>query len=526
MAERFELELHSKQAEHSHPRYEVGHFFGVLYRHKWKVIAVFTTVVVSATLFTVFSKRVYRAEGKLFVRLGRENSTLDPTATLGQASAIVSSPTRENEINSLAELLRSQGLIEHVVDEVGPNAILGNSSNDWPSPLEQLKSLLRQMDILPELTDRDQAIIKFEKNLKVEVVAKSNVIVLTYEGSSRKTAQLALNTLIDLYLKQHGELNRTRGALEFLTEQTNRLRSSLARSEEELRDAKNAAKIASLEGRSDMLMKEWEQLQSGLNDAIVAVAASEAEVQGLKTELDSLPATEVSSEMTGVGDQGTDLMRGQFYSVQLKEHELAAKYTDSYPELIAVRAESAAAKNTLDREERTRNQVTVAPSKAHEETHIAIVRERPVLESLRAKVKMCQDQLADVERQVQSFNTNELRLRSLEREIGIQDSEYRKYSENLEQERIDEALEAQRISNISVAQSATCAPKPVRPQPMLYLLAGLALGLFGGIGTAFMAEFLDGSLKTAKELEATLGLPNLASIPRLSPKQMAFTLRN
>ena len=95
-----------------------------LFRHKRKAIAFFLAVMTLVTLLTIFSPRVYRSEGTLFVRLGRENMTLDPTVTLGQEPTVAMSQSRENEINSVAEILQSRQLIEKVVDLITGNFYL------------------------------------------------------------------------------------------------------------------------------------------------------------------------------------------------------------------------------------------------------------------------------------------------------------------------------------------------------------------------------------------------------------------
>lgn len=74
---------------------------------------------------TVYTPRTYRSQTKLFLRLGRENATLDATATLGQNPVVALPPTRDNEINSVLEILKSRVLLEKVADRVGPAVILG-----------------------------------------------------------------------------------------------------------------------------------------------------------------------------------------------------------------------------------------------------------------------------------------------------------------------------------------------------------------------------------------------------------------
>ncbi len=79
-----------------------------LFRHKRKAVFLFVAVVTAVALFTFLCPKEYRSEGLLFVRIGRENATLDPTATLGQSATITVPQSRENEINSVVEILQSR----------------------------------------------------------------------------------------------------------------------------------------------------------------------------------------------------------------------------------------------------------------------------------------------------------------------------------------------------------------------------------------------------------------------------------
>src|SRR5258708_17214696 len=105
---------------------------------------VFGAVLFLVVVFILLSSRAYRSTAKLFVRLGRENVTLDPTATFGQTPVVAVPPTRENEINSVVEILRTRALLEEVVDRVGPAAILGEGDllppRKQPPPREDRES--------------------------------------------------------------------------------------------------------------------------------------------------------------------------------------------------------------------------------------------------------------------------------------------------------------------------------------------------------------------------------------------------
>jgi len=98
--------------------------FQALVRHRRKSAWFFTTVVAATVLITLLWPKEYRSTGKLFVRLGRENATLDATATLGENPIVAVPMSRENEINSVVEILQSRALLEKVVDALGPAFVL------------------------------------------------------------------------------------------------------------------------------------------------------------------------------------------------------------------------------------------------------------------------------------------------------------------------------------------------------------------------------------------------------------------
>ena len=95
-----------------------------------------------------------------------------------------------------------------------------------------------------------------------------------------------------------------------------------------------------------------------------------------------------------------------------------------------------------------------------------------------------------------------------------------RYSANLEQATIDQRLEVQRISNISVAQPASYEPRPIRPRTTWNLLLALCAGVLGGLALPLALEQLDRSVRTPEDVEKNLDLPTLGVIPRLNPRQL------
>jgi len=488
-----------------------------LFRHKRKAIAFFLAVMTLVTLLTIFSPRVYRSDGTLFVRLGRENMTLDPTVTLGQEPTVAMSQSRENEINSVVEILQSRQLIEKVVDQLGTAAVLGKNKR----PSKKHAKAASQSTV-----ERDKAVTALSKNLRVWPVRKSSVIQLIYEGRSPELSQKILATLIDAYLDQHVRLNRPPGTHKFLAEQTQRLRTELTERENQLRDLKGTTGLVSPEGQRKILVERIGRIEDELSLAAADVASFEAEVGSVRTKLSGMSATRINSHITGLADEGTDGIRGQLYTLQIKEQEAVAKYTEEHPKMKEIRRQVAEAKALLANEKYSRTHVTTGPNQVYEQGQLKLLAEEPKLSSLRAKANVLTGQLLAANNALQTLNQNELRIVKLQREIQLLDASYRKYSVNLEQARIDQALEIERLSNIDVVQPATYNVKPVRPRKRVNLALGFVVAVLGAVGLALLLEYRDHSLRSPEDIEHSLRVPTLVSIPRMRSEQLVLNGRN
>lgn len=79
-----------------------------------------------------------------------------------------------------------------------------------------------------------------------------------------------------------------------------------------------------------------------------------------------------------------------------------------------------------------------------------------------------------------------------------------------------EELKAQHIMRNELPEVFEKAVEPLYPtKRKLTLMLGAALGVFLGLGSAFFREFLDNSMHTAEDVERSIDLPVLGSIPRL-----------
>jgi polysaccharide biosynthesis protein PslE len=504
---------------------QLRNFLRVPWRHRGKVAAFFLTVFCATALVNLLMHRTYRSEGELLLRLGRENMLLDPTATVASTPILTVQQSRENELNSVIEILRSPALLTKVVNAIGADAVLDRTS--WHSTESQLSDSVRLRPATAADTDLSatdsasteeqlssdaqsmDAVRRLSKSLNVEAVRKSNVVQITYDARDPALAQAVVDRLIRYFLEDYIRLNRTPGGQEFLSQQTDTIRQRLRMKEDELRNLKDSTELAEPEGRRTIVVNRIGRLEDDLLQTSAQLASSEAEVNQLRQQLDSLPATAVTEQTVGFANEATDGMRQQLYALQIREQDLASRFTDAHPQLREVRQQIKDAQAVL-KQEPPRTQTKTGPSKPYEEIKVQLLKDEPLLAALKAKTVQLTTDLTHEKQSLEKLNADELQIAQKQREVQLEEANYRKYADSLEQARIDRAMAEEGKSNVSIVQPATFDQKPIKPNALFNMALATVVGLLGGIGLAFAADAWNESVHAVENGHARINEPVLA----------------
>lgn len=509
--------------------------FFVVFRQKQKILLFFLAVFFTVAIGTLLTPKVYQSDTKLMVLVGRESVSLDPTATTGRTIS-VPSQDRESEINSELEILSSRELLEKVVAAIGTEAILYGAEEKTSTAQGSLTARLRgavkgivrlpfawlagilpgrsASDPLASIKQNESAVALLRKNLHIEATKKSNIITISYEALSPALAQKLLGKLTEFYLDAHIKAHRTTGSYDFFDQQTEELREKLAATERQLRDMKNQTGTASIEEQRKILLQRTGDLQRDLEATDSAAAASAAKIETLRKVLAGTPRRLTTEEVTDTASSAVDELRKRINDLKLQEQELLSTYTETSVPVTEIRRRIGEARALLRNAQQTR-QVTQGVNVTYQQIEADLLKEQGDLSSFKARSATLKKQLAGSRLELTKMNEAEVQMAQLQRDLATLQSNYNKYLESQEQARIDQALEMGKISNISIVQPASYAINPIRPKTIPNLALGVFLGLFGGLGLAFLSEYLDHSLKTPQEVEEKLGLPVLASLPVL-----------
>jgi uncharacterized protein involved in exopolysaccharide biosynthesis len=471
----------------------------IVFKYKYKIIAAFMLALVLTPLVYFMIPRVYEANSFLMVKFGWEYMYSPELAVQGQSP----SPFARNEvINSEIQILNSRDLKERVISILGVKKI-------YPSLAQTGDKDNRVSDL---------AILEFEKNLTVKPIANSSVIEISFKGKDPQTVTEVLNQLLYFYSVKRLEIFKDPKSILFLEKKVAEYRQSLKDAEDRLESYKQESQVYSLPEQRSLLLNQRMSLDSTL-------MAAENRTRELQNRLISLEAQikQVPSSTPGMGPMLSGVggsPQSQLLALKLKEQELLGKYKEDNRLVVDVRKQIELVQQSMKDPKYSADAGFSGPANAvHQEVQKDIIKTKAELSSLDVSIGLLKKQLEDANKDIQSLEMREKKLRDLNRELSNYEKNYQLGQSKLEEARVFDDMDRQKMTSVSVVQPATVPIKPIRPNRgfFFFMAVGAVLGLGGGFGLAYLLEMLTPGLTSPQNAERRLRLPVLATIPLKEP---------
>lgn len=475
----------------------------VVFRQKWVIVFTFMTAAIVSVLLAIFLPDQYESRMKILVKNIRVETpvTAERTDVSSDQNEI-----SESQINSEIELLKSRDLLEQVVK---------NTNLAKPENAGEATAL-----------DVERAVYKLEKELQISAVKKTNIIEVSYTSKSPEIAAEVLQQISELYLDKHIKLNRPPGTYDFFKTQADEYEQNLRDAENKLAAFQKQQNVVSITQQKDLGLSKFTETQARLNDLNGAIKETDQRIAEIEKQLKGMNQRISTQSRVLPNQDAIERFNTMLVELRNRRTQLLAKFQ---PEDRLVKEVDEQIKTT-----------TEALNKASKTTYNEVASDvnplRQSLESELTKAKVEQVgrfQLRDnLEGQVKLYKELLARLKAvtpqhddLERQVKQSDESYQLYAQKQEESRISDALDKQKISNVSIAEYPTVPRVPYKSNRLLTVLLGLGTGLMLGFGSAMTAEFFRETIHTPRELEALTGFPVLATMPKLSnfEKQSIFT---
>lgn len=493
-------------------RFSLRYILHFLFKRKVQILAFSLVTFFAVTVITFAIRPAYEAKAQILVKIGKQNLYLPPSNTSGY----IINYSRDDQINSEIELLKSRSLAEKVIKALGPETILGPKFTIRKFFGIRRETLSHSDPYHRTKKSLNNAVETFQKALSVEGVKKSEVIVIKFKHREPETAALITNKLVDIYLDEHLLVHQNPKFYSFFEEQANNLKDKLMHAEKMLKQFKTRNSLTDLEEQQRLLLHHISGLRDELNHTLSQEAETENRLNEIRQQLHNTAKTVPQWEEVDHNPYLVSNLKARLVELQLKEKEYYAKYTPQSRLIENVKAEIRIVQHNLAEMEKKRyGKSRVGLNATYQQLQDELLRNQVDSKALAAKKETQNNQLADYQNKLAQLNQMAVKLTHFQETVNLTRKNYRLYLAKIEESRISDAMDNEKISNVSLMEQALVPLKPVSPKKLFNMVMGFCVGAFGALGLAFVMDYLDDSLENPEETEGILKLPVLASVPDL-----------
>jgi len=469
-------------------------YWAVIMRRKWTVLTFFAIVVAAVMTATYLTTPVYRASTTLQIDAEEAKIVQYEQVTSSQQTGWDSSEYMRTQ----QEVLRSRATAERVVNELNLTEHPAFNKPPEPSLVSAWLPWLKQDKVVaPAAAGNDDLSAKtrgvvgaVQGGLTVEPVGNSRLLRLHFDSTDAKLAAEVANSVASVFINLNlaRRLDATSYAKTFLQDRLQQVQAKLEESEKAL--------VAF--ARQEELVKAGDDKSGSIDTQVLqgfTAALTQAQQDRIRAEslYKSIQGTAIQALPEVMDNKTIQALKERKSKLETDYQEGLKVYKPAYPKMEQIAGQIA----EIDAMIAAEIQNVRAAIKARYQA--ALSQEA----ALTAK-------LQESRRDILGVQDRSIQYNILKREVDTN----RQLFEGLLQ-RLKEVGVAGGVgtNNISVIDKAEVPSGPYTPNPRRNLMIAIFLGLFGGIGLAFLFEHLDDTIKLSDQLEQQLGLPVLGVIP-------------
>lgn len=360
----------------------------------------------------------------------------------------------------------------------------------------RLERILEELNPYPERAGRAPltAIVEGMRQAIAINVKGNDSFTLEYTHRDPKIAQSVTARLATLFIEESSQARKTQVEVtgEFIESQLAEARQKLEEKEKALRQYKESrmGRLPEQTGANLAILQRLQLEQQSVSDSLRSARERAMLVErGLSASTGGGAANDPASELAAA--------RSELAA-------LRARYTDEHPDVKAAQSRVA----RLEKQVGARTQSDQGDAQ---------------LEQARAEVRHLEGKLADVDRRIAMFQGRVEETPRTEQELATLTRDYQQLNQNyldLLRKKMDaqmaERLQDQwKTDNFRILDPAFLPERPVSPNRWLFLWVGMVAGLLAGLAASVVAEMMDPTIKSLREVEALLPFPVLAALPHL-----------
>ncbi len=464
------------------------------------VLTVFVSGTVSMWLsFPIFFTDLYESKTTLLVKIGRENADTPGTVQHGQ---VMSQGVRAADINSEVEMLSSRAQVEFAVDRLGPDAFKSvlvppqtwyGYPKYWAKKAGRgvkraSKEFLILVDLQKRLTPREEAILRAVDGVKVEPVKDSDILILKVRTPSAKLSVQLADALLEAYMRRRAAARRLPAGSEFFAAQLAEASERLNQGENTRAAVRARWKLTSATEQSTQYLTQLSAIQTEIVKNQAEIAKLEQQRERMLARFQTLPDL-IRKEQVDASNPSIQSIKERVTNLKLERAKMASRYQPDSEVMSKIDAEIGDLEAALRDEPSTiLNTVTNEENPSKREFRLGIEQQAVQIVGLETRNRYLRGPEVELSARLKELTRGMDALEAATREYNRAEQDYLFYSKRLEEARMSEALDAQRVTNVAIVVAPEMPIAPVAPKKLFIMGIAMAVSLLLGLAVAALMQ--------------------------------------
>ena len=473
----------------------------MIFRRRRLALLLFGGIFLTVAVVTVLQPSFYMARAKLLFKKERASTVV--SAQAGADGDAARTQISEEMLNSELEIIDSTTLLREVLRE---DRLYYQIIN--PESAGQLDSS----------SALEIAVSKLKADLDCQIVPKSNIIQVSYEAKDPQLAAQIVNALCQRYVVRHLEVHETKGIYSFFQKQSEVLHDTLQAMTAALQRFETENDLMAPEQQRQLFLQKLADSETQRNLNRANLQASSRQVDFLEKQIAAAPER-IQTQNQQVSSTVNEALADQLESLKLK-YDLMVQTEKNPAEPKSQLARSLKSRIAQIEETIHQQQQRIEPPQVSTDINQAmadltaqLTRARVELIGYQERDKELTAAIAQAKQDLKNLEGASFKHEAMVRQLELIQNNYLLYAKKQEEARISEALDREKVANVSIVDPASVPLEAVRPNRKLNIAMGFALALFVSLGTCLGLGFLDVVIHSRSDIERQINVPVIVSIP-------------
>ena len=449
-------------------------------KRKWIVITTALAVLAVATLVSFLVTPMYTAEGQVLIE--REPNILS------FEDILQIEPFNDDYYQTQYKLLQSRSLAGDTIDRMK----LYENKKFVKAAIKDREP--RAEDLKNDPLARRKLIDSFLGLLNIRPVSKTRLVRASFSDPDPKLAAETLNALFEAYIEMNVQkkYQATEQATDFLANQIAAVRAEIEGNEKKLQEYGKEKNIIALSSTENTVIERLGELNKVLTDAQIDRVNKETYYNEIRLATPDYIPDALSNPLI-------QKLREDYSRLYREFVKRSDKYLPDFPEIQSLKAELDTAKKAME------DETQALIKRAYSDFQAALTKEQALAGVFNAQ-----------KREAFQLNSNAIQYNSLLIQIQNQKNLLESLMKRKSETDVSSRLKGLRTSNIWVVDKAEIPLSPSSPKKVKNMILALMIGVFAGLGLAFVFERLDNTVKDSDDIKKYAGLPMLGMVPAFS----------